>query len=215
MEFRGLSIRRAPNARIAENLRNGVGYVGIATPGAQLNFPPLYPLLIAGTSFLTHNYEWAARAVAIILGALVPLPAFGIASQIFGRRVGLIAALLVSLHPLLVNLPCAVLSEAPYPTLLLLSVYVAIRALNIPSAKLWGLAGAAFGLTYLLRAEATGIFAIAVLFALAATEGAIIARCKRAAIAILAFLLLASPQVIFLYKSTGKLRLEVKSSIFF
>ena len=41
-----------------------------------------------------------------------------------------------------------------------------------------------------------------------------IARCKRAAIAILAFLVLASPQVIFLYKSTGKLRLEVKSSIF-
>jgi hypothetical protein len=49
----------AEYARIAENLRNGVGYVGIATPGAQVNFPPLYPLLIAGTSFLTHSYEWA------------------------------------------------------------------------------------------------------------------------------------------------------------
>src|SRR5207244_2358217 len=42
----------AEYARIAANLRNGVGYVGIVTPGAQLNFNPLFPLLIAGTSFL-------------------------------------------------------------------------------------------------------------------------------------------------------------------
>lgn len=205
----------AEYARIAENLRTGVGYVGIATPGPEVNFPPLYPVLIAGTSVLTHSYEWAGRVVAIILGALIPLPAFGIAAQMFSRRAGLIAALLVTLHPLLVNLPCAVLSEAPYATLLLLCVYVTLCALNNSSAKLWGLAGATFGLTYLLRAEATGIFAIAVLFALAATEGTTIIRCTRAAIAILAFLVFASPQVVFLYKSTGKLRLEVKSSIYF
>src|SRR5580704_14238527 len=30
----------AEYARIAENLRNGVGYVGIATPGPEVNFPP-------------------------------------------------------------------------------------------------------------------------------------------------------------------------------
>jgi 4-amino-4-deoxy-L-arabinose transferase-like glycosyltransferase len=205
----------AEYARIAENLRNGVGYVGIATPGPEVNFPPLYPLLIAGISFLTHSYEWAGRVVAIILGALLPLPSFGIASHIFSRRVGVIAAALASLHPLLVNLSCDVLSEAPYATLLLSSVYVTIRALKDPSIKLWALAGAAFGLTYLLRAEATGVFAVAVLFALAATDGSMIARCRRAAIAILTFLVLASPQVAFIYKSTGKLRLEVKSSIFF
>ena len=37
----------AEYARLAENLRNGVGFVGIAMPGTQLLFNPLYPLLIA------------------------------------------------------------------------------------------------------------------------------------------------------------------------
>ena len=47
----------AEYARIAENLRNGVGYVGLVTPSAELLFNPLFSLLIAGTSFVTHNYE--------------------------------------------------------------------------------------------------------------------------------------------------------------
>src|SRR5262249_3705454 len=82
----------AEYARIAENLRNGVGYVGLVTPGPQLNFNPLFPLLIAGTSFLTHNYEWAGRLVALVMGALLPLPVFGIASRLFSRQAGYIAA---------------------------------------------------------------------------------------------------------------------------
>jgi 4-amino-4-deoxy-L-arabinose transferase-like glycosyltransferase len=205
----------AEYARIAENLRNGVGYVGLATPGPEVNFPPLFPLLIAGTSFVTHNYEWAGRVVSLILGVLLPLPVFGIASRLFNRRVGFIAALLASLHPLLVNLSFAVLSEGPYATLLLSAVYIAIRALNDPSVKLWALAGGAFGLSYLLRAEASGTFAIAVLFALTATKGEAVVKCKRAVTAILVFVVLALPEVIFIYKSTGKVRLEVKSAIFF
>jgi hypothetical protein len=88
-----------------------VGYVGLATPGPEVNFPSLFPLLIAGTSFVTQNYEWAGRVVSLVLGTLLPLPVFGIAALLFNRRVGFIAALLVSLHPLLVNLSFAVLSE--------------------------------------------------------------------------------------------------------
>lgn len=205
----------AEYARIAENLRSGVGYVGLATPGAEVNFPPLFPWLIAGTSFITHNYELAGRIVSLVLGALLPLPVFGITSRLFNCRAGLIAAILVMLHPLLINLSFSVLSEGPYATLLLSAVYVAIRALNEHSIKLWALAGGAFGLSYLLRAEATGTFAIAALFALVAGKGAAIVRCKRALAAILVFLVIASPEIIFLYRSTGKVRLEAKSAIYF
>src|SRR6266849_1549294 len=94
----------AEYARIAENLRNGVGYVGLVTPGAQLNFNPLFPLLIAGTSFVTRNYELADRLVALVMRALLPLPVFGVASRLFDRRVGFIAAILTVLNPLLLNL---------------------------------------------------------------------------------------------------------------
>src|SRR6266849_1735885 len=204
----------AEYARIAENLRNGVGYVGLVTPGAQLNFNPLFPLLIAGTSFVTHNYQLAGRLVALVMGALLPLPVFGIGSRLFNRRVGVIAALLTMLHPLLVYLSFTVLSEGPYTALLLLAIYLVIRALDISSTRLWVLVGGAFGLSYLLRAEASAVFAITVLFALTATEGNRTGRCKRSIAADAVFLALALPEVVLIYKATGKVRLEGKSTIF-
>ena len=205
----------AEYARLAENLRNGAGFVGIAMPGTQLSFNPLFPLLIAAASFVTGNYEWAARLVSLVLGALLPLPVFGIASRLFNRRVGLIAALLTVLHPLLVNLSFTALSEGPYITLLMSAVYVGVRALNHSSIKMWSLVGAAFGLAYLLRAEAVALFLIAVVFAFTATKGGTAVKCKLAVAAIGVFLVLALPEVILIYRSTGKVLLEGKSTMFF
>ena len=206
----------AEYTRLAENLRNGAGFVGIAMPGTQLLFNPLFPLLIAAASFVTGNYEWAARLVSLVLGALLPLPVFGIASRLFNRRVELIAALLTVLHPLLVNLSFTALSEGPYITLLLSAVYVGVRALNHSSTKMWSLVGAAFGLAYLLRAaRVVALLLIAVVFAFTATKGGTAVKCKWAVAAIGVFLVLALPEVILIYRSTGKVLLEGKSTLFF
>jgi len=205
----------AEYARLAENLRNGVGFVGLVTPGPQLNFNPLFPLLIAGTSFLTHgNYELAGRIVALIMGGLLPLPVFGIAKRLFNDRVGFIAAVLAASHPLLIHLSFTVFSEGPYATLFLSAVYFTVRALQDSSIKIWFLVGAAFGLTWLLRAEASMGFAIAVLFALLIVPGDRMDRFKRTLAAVAAFLLLVSPEAAFIFRSTGKLKLEGKSTIF-
>jgi len=204
----------AEYARIAENLRNGTGYVGLVTPGRELLFNPLFPTLIAGTSFLTRNYELAGRLVTLMMGSLLPLPIFGIASRLFNRRVGLVAALLIVLHPVLVHLSFSVLSEGPYIALFVSAVYLTVRAMDDSSPKMWALVGCAFGLAYLLRAEATAVFTIAVLFSLTATKGSRSVRLKQAAFAIAAFLLLALPEVILIYQSTGRVLLEAKSKIF-
>jgi hypothetical protein len=205
----------AEYAKIAENLRNGAGYVGLVVPGPQASFNLLFPLLIAATSFVTHSYESAGRVVALVLGGLLPLPVFAIASHLFNRRVGFIAAILSLLHPALVYLSFMVYSEGPYATLVLSAVFLVIRALEDSSVRQWLWVGAAFGVCYLLRAEATAAFAIAVLFALTATKGNLNVRVKRAVCAIAVFLVLALPQVIFLYKSTGRILLEGKSKILF
>ena len=205
----------AEYARIAENLRNGIGYIGLVTPGAQLNFNPLFPLMIAGASLVTHDYELAGRLVALFMGALLPLPVFGIASRLFNRRVGFIAATLTLLHPLLLHLSFTVFSEGPYATLFLSATYLVVRALDEPSTRNWLLVGVMFGLTWLLRAEASAAFAIAVLFALLATPGERVDRLKRAMVTVAVFLLMVLPEVIFIYKSTGKVKLEAKSTIFF
>lgn len=205
----------AEYAKIAENLRSGVGYVGLVSRGPQVLFNPLFPLLIAGASYLIHDMEWAGRSVALIICALLPLPAFGIASRIFSRRVGVIAALLVIFHPLLLHLSFMVYSEGPYATFLLSAVYVTIRALESSSARPWMLVGVSFSLAYLLRAEAFAALAIAILFALTTTAGGLRVKCTRATYAAGLFLVIALPQVVFLYKATGKLALEGKSTILF
>ena len=205
----------AEYAKIAQNLRSGVGYVGLVSPGPQVLFNPLFPILIAAASFFTPDYEWAGRVAALIICGLLPLPAFGIASRLFNRRVGFIAALLIMLHPLLLRLSFMVYSEGPYATFLLTAIYLSIRALQNSSARAWMLAGAAFAFCYLLRAEAFAGFAIAMLFALAATEGQPKTRITRVAYAVAVFLIIALPEVIFLYKTTGKVALEGKSAILF
>jgi 4-amino-4-deoxy-L-arabinose transferase-like glycosyltransferase len=143
------------------------------------------------------------------------LPVFGIASRLFSRRVGFAAAILTLLHPLLINMSFVVLSEGPYVALLLSAVYVVLRALSRPSIRMWCLVGGAFGLAYLVRPEAVAPLFIAAVFALTATQGTLAMRCKRAVAAIAVFAALALPWVIFIYRSTGKVRLDGKSAIVF
>ena len=54
----------AEYGRIAQNLLAGVGYVGIATEGEQLFFPPLFPFLISAVNAVTGDTEIAGRAVS-------------------------------------------------------------------------------------------------------------------------------------------------------
>src|SRR5215469_13517234 len=204
----------AEYARIAANLRTGHGYVGISTPGTQLVFPPLFPSLIAAASLVTHNdYELAGRLVALICGAFLPLPVFGVSLRLFDRRTAAIAAILSAIFPLFVNLSFTVFSEGPYLTFLLCAVYLALDAFANPSIRNWALAGGAFGCAYLIRQEALAALVFAVITGFLANQAALLPRAKNALAALTAFLILALPQVLLLYTSTGKLRLEGKSAI--
>jgi len=200
---------------IAENLRKGIGYVGIATPGRDLNLPPLFPLLIAAASFVVKSYSDAGRLVSFVFGTLLPLPVFGIASRLFNRRTAWVAATLAIFHPLLVNLSFTVWSEGPYATLLLTAVYVVLRALERSTTRKWALVGIILGLAYLIRQEAAAPMLLAVVFEVTATEGSLALRTKRAIVALAVFAALITPEVVFLYRSTGTVRLEGKSAILF
>ena len=202
-------------ARIAQNLRAGIGYVGMTSPGLELVFPPAFPMLIAAASFLTHDYEWAGRLVSLIFGALLPLPVFGIAARLYNRQTGYTAALLAIFYPLLVNLSFTVLSEEPYITLLLSGVYLVLRALDRPSMGRYCLVGGTLGLAYLTRQEAVAPLLIAVFVVMCFTGGTLATRSKMAAAALATFSVVALPEVVFLYRATGHIRLEEKSTLFY
>jgi 4-amino-4-deoxy-L-arabinose transferase-like glycosyltransferase len=165
---------------------------------------------------VTHNdYELAGRLVSLLLGALLPLPVFGMALRLFNWRTAAVAALMTTFFPMLVNLSFTVFSEGPYLTVLLSAVYLALCAFDRPSILSWSLAAGAFGLAYLTRQEAVVPLSVAVLLGLIARDAALGVKLKRAAAAVTVFIVLALPQILLVYNATGKLRLEGRSTILY
>jgi len=202
-------------ARLAENLLAGRGYVGMFNNGTQLNFPPLYPLMIAAVSVLLRSTELAARAVNIGLGAALVIPAFKIAQRLYGQRVAMAVTVLVVFHPLLIAGGASTYAEGPYLTLLMsallwLMIWADERRVG---ASIW--AGVFFGLAYLVRPEAFVIVGVFVAFGVIASFAA---RDRKlillGAVGLAAsFSMVAAPNVIFLTRSTGKLRIEAKGTL--
>jgi len=213
----GLAIDQdgAEYCRIAQNLLSGRGYVGIFDNGPQLNYGPLYPLMIAGVSVVLRSTESAARAISIVFGAALVVPMFKIAERLYGRRVAGAVTALVVFHPALIALAASTYAEGPYLTLLMwallwLMKWVTDRRIGASIA-----AGALFGLAYLVRTEA---FVLAGAFVAAGLVAAPFVRDRRAtligALALAAtFAVVAAPYVAFLTRSTGRFRIEGKGAI--
>jgi len=202
-------------ARLAQNLRAGRGYMGIFNNGIQLNFPPLYPLLIAGLSFLLPSFELSARVINVVLGALLVVPMFKLAERIYSRKVASLVAVLVAFHPLLAARSVLCCSETIYLTFLMSGVYYVIKWIEEEAVKASIFAGVFFGLAYLVRPEAfliVGAIAVAVLLS------TFFVRNRRPLlIGVLSlvgvFAFAASPYVAFLSKNSGKFRVEAKGSL--
>ncbi len=205
----------AEYARIAENLMSGKGYEGIATPGVELMFPPLYPLLIAALSFLVRDFELAARLVCVIFGSALPIVIYFVSSRLYDRQTSLIAATVVAFHPLLINLSASTYSEGPYMTVLLVGTYSAIRCRESAGMKWFLATGVAFGMAYLIRPEAFIMPFIAAVFIAVVRRKNIGMAWRRTAILFVTFFVVAGPYIWFLYHETGQLRFEGKTPINF
>ena len=136
-------------ARLSENLAVGNGWVGIHAYGLQLGYPPLFPLLIAGSYLLVHNAELAGRLVSLLFGSFLFLPIFLIAREMYDQRVAYIAAVFGVFHPILVGMSVAVYSEATYLFLLFMGVFYGVCSARKLSYWKATAAGTLLGLAYL------------------------------------------------------------------
>jgi Dolichyl-phosphate-mannose-protein mannosyltransferase len=201
-------------ARIAQNLLAGRGYVGMFNNGTQLNFPPLYPLMIAAVSLLVGSAETAARTINIVFGAALVIPMVKIAQRLYGRRVAMGVAAIVVFHPFLIAGAASTYAEGPYLTLLVCGLLCLIvwEDEHRTATSIW--AGVFFGLAYLVRPEA---FVMVGAFTAVLLAAAIFTRRRTflsGAIGLAGtFALVAAPNVAFLTVSTGKLRIEAKGAL--
>lgn len=206
----------AEYARIAENFSAGRGYTGIETSGAELIFPPLFPMLIAATSLVVGQAELAGRLVSLLLGTLLVLPVYFIARELHGRHVALVAGLLIALHPLLVGFAASVYCESTFMTLLMSGVFLSLRVFRAPTVRTLLLTGCVFGAAYLVRPEAAlyAVLAAGIVAVLQVARGhSVRVAVQRGVVLFAGFAVLALPYVLWFHAQSGQWRLEGKSPL--
>jgi len=212
-----IDLEGAEYARIAQNLVWGNGYAGIAEQGTQLFFPPLFPFAIAGVSLLTGDAEIAGRFISVVMGTLIVLPIYSMASKMYDRRTATIAAALVGFHPYLIYMSTTVYCEMTYLALLLTAMCLAFATVEKPTWQYFSFAGAVYGLAYLVRPDAAACMlmsATVISFTTLLKKGrGALSTCARVGLMIGAFIVIAAPYVIWLSASIGHLRIEGKSPL--
>lgn len=158
----------AEYARLADNLRTGMGYVG--TRGyLNVQNPPLYSMLIALLTPLTGGSEVAGRLISLLAGTLLVVPIYALARAAYGPRAAAYAAFVTAVHPFLVLMSTAVLSETLFVTLAVSGLALLVTTLRTGSTRAAIFTGIAFSAAYLTRQEGIVWAAVAVAIAFGAT----------------------------------------------
>jgi 4-amino-4-deoxy-L-arabinose transferase-like glycosyltransferase len=85
---------------IADTLAEGRGYAQRHKP---TYYPPLYPMLVTGLRIATGDAFLATRLLFVLLGPLLVLAVFRLATRIYSERIALLAAFLAAVFPSLVG----------------------------------------------------------------------------------------------------------------
>jgi Dolichyl-phosphate-mannose-protein mannosyltransferase len=201
----------AEYARIAENLAGGKGYVGLAVEGRELIFPPFYPILIVGGSFLTGDFQAAAQLVSLVAGVMLLLSVFALARDLYGRAVAYVALLVGAFHPVLIELSATTWVEGLYLALVAAAVYYMNRVQYNGDRRYWILSGAVLSLAYLTCPQAI-LFPVVFLLALLVVNRSAVTF-RNAVLFAGSFIVLAMPYILFISLSTGGVRLEGKTVV--
>jgi 4-amino-4-deoxy-L-arabinose transferase-like glycosyltransferase len=143
---------------LANQLAHGDGYIQplIVSPGhvVTADKPPLYPLLLTIPSLLGWKTLVAHRLLSCLMGAVLVVAVGLLGRRVGGERVGLMAAGLAAVYPLLVALDGSLRSESLYAPLIAFTLLAAYRLVDRPGFGRAALLGALVGLAALTRSEA-------------------------------------------------------------
>ena len=198
---------------LARNLLAGRGYQIYGTP--DLMWPPGTPLLAVLSLAAGVSVDYALVIWHVLAGALACALLFGLARDVTGSTlVAALAGLLAAVLPALAVWPLywGSMTEPLFLALWLAGLWATWRTLRVGGGLAAGLAGAAFGASYLVRTE--GIFWWALFLALVTVMA--IKRRQRWTTPLLfalGFLLFALPYVVYLYQHTGRLMISGKTGI--
>jgi 4-amino-4-deoxy-L-arabinose transferase-like glycosyltransferase len=116
--------------------------------------PPLYPALLAPISALGGTGVLWHRAAGLAFGALSIALMGVLGRRVNGPRLGLAAAAVCAVYPLMIVVDGALMSETAYTPLVIVVLLLAWSALERPRVAVMALLGLAIGVAALVRSEA-------------------------------------------------------------
>jgi len=202
---------------LGQHLFTGQGYTVSGRP--ELHYAPLFPLAVGLLYPLTHNMKLNSDICFVLFGTLTLLPFYWLARRLFGMGIASMATAFLCLFPALTAavLFWGTMLEPLYLFLLyaaLCAVWVAWEKQNLLASLA---AGALFGLAYLARPEAIVYFGWMFVLLMLANLWRRSLFTRRAAAGIrggvLAFALVISPYIVFLYQHTGRIMISGKLGV--
>ena len=203
---------------LGRHLFTGEGYT--VTGGiAELHYAPLFPITAGLLYPLTHDMKLNSDVCYVLFGTLALLPFYWLARRLFGLRVGLAATLFLCLYPpLTASVPFwGTMLEPLYLFLIYTALCAVWKAWEEQSLASYVVSGALFGLAYLTKPEAIVYFGW--MFALLARASLWQRKesARRVLVGmlggVLAFALVLSPYIAFLYRYTGNIMLSGKLGV--
>lgn len=202
---------------LGRNLFMGRGYTVSGRP--ELHYAPLYPLAAGVLYPFTQDMKLNSDICFVLFGALVLLPFYWLAKRLFGTRVAMMATAFLCFFPALnaAVLFWGTMLEPLYLLLLCAALCAVWLAWEKKSAAAGVAAGALYGLAYLTKPEALiyeGLMAVLLILGNLWRRTLFNRRSVLAIVGmVLAFVLVISPYLAFLYRHTGRIMVSGKLGV--
>jgi 4-amino-4-deoxy-L-arabinose transferase-like glycosyltransferase len=171
---------------VAWNLAHGGGFSLARAGGIPTAFvPPVVPWLTSLLYRVIGHHYFGAVLLQCVIGATVPLLLGLLGTALFGVGIGLLAAWIAAVHPLLVFFSGYLLTETTFCATLLLALFLTVEWAGTPRPARGVGAGLAWGLAALTRPTALLLPAVVVLWAWGALAPALAPRGRAQQIALL------------------------------
>jgi hypothetical protein len=124
--------------------------------GLSTFWPPLYPLLVGLSSLVFEDIETGGTFVSLLAGSVLVIPVYSLIRVLYGRNAAFVGAVLVAIHPTLIQYSTTLLTESTYTTLFLTVLFAGLKALSGGAYVAFFSVGVTVGACYLLKPEAIG-----------------------------------------------------------
>jgi 4-amino-4-deoxy-L-arabinose transferase-like glycosyltransferase len=201
------------------NLFTGKGYAVTSRP--EIHYAPLFPVVTGVLYSLTHDMKLNSDIAYVLFGTLTLLPFYWLAKRLSGQRIAIMATAFLSLFPALTAAVIfwGTMLEPLYLFLLYSALCTVWLAWTKKSIAAHLAAGALFGLAYLTKPEAIAYLGSTFAFLVVGNlvRRSLFSRRVAAGLlaGILAFALVISPYIAFLYRHTGRILVTGKLGVTF